>query len=311
MKSQSTNLRDAEQGQETQPVFLYFIDHGDAQSFFTNYDQPITITGVPDARFADPQVFTPAQINHSRPDESADMTPRQVNVNLAANDPKLRVYFLTAPVKGIAIQIFRANSANITSSIDFADIMLEFKGIAQSAGFKGYNVSANFISPLLQEDRVIPRFFYQKTCNHQLYSKFCTVNKALYGTSISVVAVDRFNKTVDVTLTTIHVDSPTRDILITNETFAGGLLTDAAGNNYGIMACETGLGAGSTCRLWMEWWPPTIAVSDVVTIYPGCLLVPRVCNSTFNNLANFGGMPYVPTANPAIDSIMTGNANGQ
>lgn len=308
MKTQSTALRDNEQRQEIVPVFLYFIDYVDSQVYFTNSDQDIIVTGGTAKFGADPRTFAKAQIQHDRIDESADMTPRQVNVTLGANDPNLRAYFLSAPVKGISIEIYRANPTFLPGNIAFADILLEFKGVAQSCGFKGYTVSANFISPLLQEDRIIPRYTYQKTCNHQVYSKQCTVVKSLYATTVTVSAVDRFNKTVDVALATINVDSPSRAIAITTETFNGGLLVDAGGNSYGIMANEIGI-SGSLTRLWLEWYPPTIQAGDTITIYPGCLRIPRVCNSLFNNLANFGGMPYVPTANPATDSILTGNDN--
>jgi len=307
MKTQSTPLRDSESRQEILPVFFYFIDYVDAQAYFTNYDQDLIVSGGSAKFGADPKTFTKAQISHDRIDESADMTPRQVGVTLAANDPNLRQYFLSAPVKGISIEIYRANPTILPGTIDLADTILEFKGVAQSCGFKGYTVSANFISPLLQEDRIIPRYTYQKTCNHQVYSKQCKVVQSLYATSITVSAVNRFNKTVDVALTTLNIDSPSRAITISTETFNGGLLKDAGGNNYGIMANEIGVGAG--LRLWLEWWPPNIQVGDTITIYPGCLRIPRICNALFNNLANFGGMPYVPTANPATDSILTGNDN--
>jgi uncharacterized phage protein (TIGR02218 family) len=39
---------------------------------------------------------------------------------------------------------------------------------------------------------------------------------------------------------------------------------------------------------------------DTFTAYPGCDKTQNTCTSRFNNLANFGGFPYVPVPETAI-----------
>lgn len=307
MKTQSDNMRAEEVKRANKPVFLYYFNYQNAKFYFTNFDENLTVTGGPVGKMTDPQVFTRAQIKHDRLEQTAELNPKSLNVTLAANDARLRSYFLLAPVSQIDIEIFRANRDTLTGDIDYDDLFLEFKGIAQSVGFKDVLISVNFISPLLQEDRPIPRFFYQKNCNHQVYSTQCGVNAALFATTLSVGPVDRINKTIDLALTEINVDSPPRTITITDETFIGGYFEDADGEKFGIMANQAGAGSGGGVRLWLEYWPPDIQEGDVITVFPGCIRIPRICNDLFNNLPNYGGFPYIPIVNPTTNSISTGD----
>lgn len=53
--------------------------------------------------------------------------------------------------------------------------------------------------------------------------------------------------------------------------------------------------------------PMVDLVSDIgstLTVYRGCDKSPKTCNNVFNNLENFGGMPFMPTDSP-FDGVMT------
>jgi len=302
MKSQSTALRTAEKSRTTQPAFLYVFLHGATSYYFTSYDANVTVNDGDSAGWDNPQEFTRAQIDHDLPEESAEGNEAAAQVALAANDTELRKYFLSAPTKKIQISIYRINSSSLPGPLDFADLYLEFKGICLSVNFAGYQISAAFVSLVQQQDRQVPIYYFQKTCNVALFSSFCGLNKELHKLTTTCAAVSRTNRTVDIADTTIDIGSPSRTEDITRETFQGGKLIDPDGNEIGIVACEP-ISGGT--RLWLSYWPGTLATSSAISVYTGCLKIARVCNDFYQNLENFRGMPFIPSTNPATNSIIT------
>lgn len=302
MKDQSTNLREAEEARQTQPAFLYLVNHGGTKYFFTNYDTAIVIDNGSAGGFSDPQTFASTQIDHAPAEESAELSSRPVVLMLAANDTELRKYFLTAPAKEISLSVYRVNSALLPGPIEYADLYLEFSGICQSVSFAGYQIDATFLPLVQNQERQIPNFYFQKTCNVPLFSSFCGLNKELHKLTTTCAAINRANKTIDIANTTVSIGSPSRVEDITAETFQGGRLRDVDGNEIGIIACEP-ISGGT--RLWLAYWPGTLAVSGTVVLYTGCLKIVRVCNDFYENKANFRGMPYIPVTNPAVNSIVT------
>ena len=44
----------------------------------------------------------------------------------------------------------------------------------------------------------------------------------------------------------------------------------------------------------------TVAVGDTFTLLPGCDHTTETCNATYQNLARFGGFPYIPPPELAV-----------
>ena len=301
MKAQSTNLRAAEQLRATQPFYLYVVLYNGVRSYYAGYDKDVIIENGP-AVWSEPQTFAASQISHKIGDESVEPSGMATSVSVPASDTELRKYFLTCPSRSLAIEIYRGNSALLPGPVDYTDLQNEMKGVGQSVGFAGYVLQAAFLPRPYQESSIVPQFKYQKLCNHRLGNRYCKVILANYATATTIAAISRVNRTVDIANTTISVDVPARVLTISSETFFGGKLVDVDGNIIGIVACEVITGG---TRLWLNWWPGTLAVSGAITIYPGCMRIKRVCDETFQNLSNFGGTPYIPITNPATNSIIT------
>ena len=306
MKTQPSTLRTAEKVQTIKGAYLYRILSNAVNYYYTSYDRDVIVTGGPGGKMSNPQTFKSAIITHERPEQSTDLNPKEISFTLAAIDPLLRKYFLSVPAKEIQIELWRGNSMNLPSLAYADDMYMEFKGIAQSVSFSDYSVSASCSNLLMQQDREIPTFFYQSPCNHPLYSQEpgrCGINRALYTTTVTIAALSKKNRSVDVSLTSVTVDSPPRGITITAETFEGGILRDTNGNEIGIIACQV-LPAAAGTRLWLQWMPPGMQAGDSIDISTGCRKIVRVCHDLYQNQANFGGTPYVPKqGNPAIDGI--------
>lgn len=306
MKDQPADYRTNERSQEVRRWHLYHFNYAGTHYYYAAYDRDVIVSGGPVEKMNDPQTFVAAQIGHTRPEESLDANPGVVTVSLAANDLELKKYFISASPKLIDVEIWRVSTTAAVEDVDYDDDMrMIFRGIVDSVGFDDLTVQARCVTQMMREDMPIPRFFYQKMCNHFLYDDrpgSCNVNRALFTVSLTISALNRQSGYIEFNLlTSINIDSPSRSLTITAETFQGGVVLDLFGNEMGIMVCETL--AGPKVRLWLLWMPLTLAAGQTVDISMGCIRIKRVCHDTFHNLPNFGGTPYVPVGNPAVDGL--------
>lgn len=303
MKEQPADFRASERSQTLRRTYLYHFKYDSTHYYYCAYDEDLTLNGGPVAKMSDPQVFTAAQIGHSNIEESMESAPRAVAVTLSATDAALREYFISVSPKVIEVEIWRVSSAALPGDLEYdEDVRMCFRGEVDSISFDDVSITVNCVTLLLQEARTIPQFHYQRMCNHQLYSEFCGVNKALFNVSVSLSALNRPALYVQIPTTSINVGSPARAVTVTEETFQGGYIEDALGNKIGILVGEV-LPAAAGTRLYLNYLPLTLANGATVTVYCGCLYIKRVCHEMFNNLPNFGGTPYVPKNNPAVDGI--------
>lgn len=307
MRTQPTAYRTEERKQENRGTHIYLFRYDSVGYFYTSHDQDIVVNDGPAAKMNDPQTFTAAGITHTRPDESVDALPRSVNVTLAANDPELKKYLLAISPRKIEVFIWRVSSAALPGPIDYDDdVRMVFAGEVEAVLPADGTISALCAPLTLREDHTIPNFYYQKECNHVLYSQHdggCKVNKSLFTTSLTISTINRDSQWIEFnSVTTINVGSPSRSVTITAETFHGGLVDDGNGNIISVALCQV-LTGPSRLRLWLSWMPETLDAGNSVDLSCGCLLIKRVCHTLFNNLPNFGGTPYVPKNNPAIDGI--------
>ena len=71
-----------------------------------------------------------------------------------------------------------------------------------------------------------------------------------------------------------------------------GTITATAGANNGASRTIAQL-AGGAIRLLQPWLSP-VAPGDSFQLLPGCDHTVATCNGTFDNLARYGGFPYIP-----------------
>lgn len=130
-------------------------------------------------------------------------------------------------------------------------------------------------------DRIIPRVKMQSLCNNRLYDGVCGL-AAGAGTN-AIVTVDATGKILSSAtfgLQADHYYRLGRCYFATNKTYR--FITKHIGNNIWLQFSFAGLVNGNTVAVW-----------------PGCDKMPATCNSAkFSNLAQFVGMPYIPTKDP-------------
>ena len=77
--------------------------------------------------------------------------------------------------------------------------------------------------------------------------------------------------------------------------------------DQGTMVCLTGQNAGLTRTIrqmtsgvayQLQAWLYPVSVGDTFRFLPGCDHTTATCHNTFNNLARYGGFPYIPRPKP-------------
>lgn len=130
------------------------------------------------------------------------------------------------------------------------------------------------------------RRMYQRQCPHVLYSQgpgLCNVDPDDHDVAGTVASIDGF-----------VVEVAAADALPDGH-FAGGFLEFAP--EAGVVErrfIESHVGA----ELTLATPPNGLAVSDDVTLFPGCDHTLAVCDSKFDNAVNFGGFAFMPSTNP-------------
>ena len=310
-KTHPDNFRAAERLEETSPTYLYIFEFGATPDLFhlCNATEDVAVTGMPAAKGTDPQTFTSAQVKHTAIDQQTEINAASLDVavglNTAAFTDELRAFLLTAVPASLKVTVVRVNSASLPSIAWADDVFVVFKGVATVIGFEVAQIQITFQALILQMEGQIPRFYYQKTCQHMLGSTLCgvTLDAVAYRIATTVSAISETSKTVDITETTLDGNA------IDEFTFQGGKLQvlDGSLNVIDTVAIvATGiLGGGSGTRLYLLSWSSTLAAAVDIKVFRGCQRTTTECDETFGNLANFGGFPYIPDFSPAVHGFRT------
>ena len=161
-----------------------------------------------------------------------------------------------------------------------------FVGTLDVEEITGSYVKASVKSPMNRLSENFPKNTYQASCHHSLYCDGCGVNKNSYSEFLKVVLANSTKTKIYCSLT-----KP-------SGYYTGGIIQFTSGNNItekrGIKEHN---GSELTLSMPLLFTP---AVDDTFTISAGCNKSIDMCTNKFNNVANFGGTPFVP----ASDSII-------
>jgi len=312
-QTQPSTLRTKERREQTDPVFFYIFDKGGTLYHLASYSEDISITSLPAALGSDPQVFTSAQIAHDRVEQEAFSFSPEIAISVGIKDnsfaDELVKHFIVPQSDIIEATIFRTNHENVhgSTALDFVtDGYVFFKGQKSSVSIKDRTITVAVKSLARSEKRNLPRMFYQTTCNYNLGDAFCTVNIDSVANKLAttVTSIDRTKKSV------VIADTLINGVAITESTFQAGLLRelDAPGGNVistmGIDAVED---LSPNFRLRLNWISDSLVdgTNTDLEVIQGCNKTTTACNDKFANLANFGGTPYIPDENPALEGIET------
>ena len=136
-----------------------------------------------------------------------------------------------------------------------------------------------------------PPNLYQGPCRHSLFNANCTLSVATFRVSGSVAAGSS-NSLINLAAALGAIGNDPLPYTL-------GVLTWSTGSNAGLSA--TVRLQNSTTQLLLDI--PTflpVQTGDSFTLLPGCNKTTGACLGKFNNLINFGGMPFSPVPEAAL-----------
>lgn len=85
----------------------------------------------------------------------------------------------------------------------------------------------------------------------------------------------------------------------TTGAYNNGTIISTSGLNNGFQRTLAALESG-TCWILKPWAYPVVAGVDTFDLLPGCDHTVNTCNTVFENVAFFGGFPYIPPPETAL-----------
>ena len=137
----------------------------------------------------------------------------------------------------------------------------------------------------------MPRRLYQASCGHVFGDTMCGYDRVLgrnaagVSTEIGAVTIAALAGSTQAEIGTSFSPNPAT-------AYDEGTITAVSGANSGATRTVTEL-TGGIVRLLKPWLSP-VAVGDMFQLLPGCDHTTQTCRSVLQNIARYGGFPYVP-----------------
>jgi len=132
----------------------------------------------------------------------------------------------------------------------------------------------------------MPRRLYQAACTHVFGDAMCGFDRS----SLAQTAASLSGSTQSEIHTAL---SPSPSTL-----FDQGTMLGLTGANAGLTRTIRQM-LGGTAYQYRAWLYP-VATGDTFQFLPGCDHTTATCQTTFNNLAHYGGFPYIPPPETAV-----------
>lgn len=287
-----------EQAPHTTATYAYVVQHEDGSAvFWTTWDREVVIANLPaNMGAANPQAFTPVQVRHGQVTSNDRYENRFTALTVGTEDTSLRRFFVAAAAVRLKAWIIRINGDKLRDEValEYAENCLIIEsGILSAFSFKGQAVAARITPEPFYVDRAVPRYYFERLCNHALYGAGCNVDKNAFDFASEIVSMNPAQREI-VTLGRPVGGAADRWV-------AGMFFHDASGNHFAVAWSQ--FDGVSNYKLKLHTWNPEFQVGDTLTLYAGCNHTTTDCQNKFGNLANFGGFAFVPNRNPAVNGV--------
>jgi len=131
----------------------------------------------------------------------------------------------------------------------------------------------------------MPRRLWQASCTHVFGGPMCQFDRESLSITFSAGAGST---------RTVITNAPS-----TVTPFALGTITGATGLNAGLSRTVATFSSGGSVTVKLAFLFP-VTTGDQFKLLPGCDRTMATCTTVFNNAANFGGFPFVPTPETAV-----------
>lgn len=226
--------------------------------------------------------FTRTQLNRSREKNSDSIT-----FKLPFWEPEVKpladAHISNAPSGRVLVLLYKMQVGS--SPITYIQ---EFDGFVAGAAFEQDHLELLCKGVRNVFNKEGPRLTWMVGCNHELYDAGCALLEADFTeTNIAVTAVSADGLSITLGGLTERTSPAYAD-----NVFKGGKLVIGDGTEYRTVVDQTG------DVLKIRYPLINVYVGASVDVSMGCLHTLRDCKDKFNNLVNYGGVPYSPNFNP-------------
>lgn len=258
--------------QSGSPLYLVQFSNSSGDWYFNQGVNFITYN----SQTWEPAPFNVGSINHSN-----DFTKDTISITAPRNHTFFADLLADSYARITTVTVFRGHLQDGDS-----EYVVYWKGRIASVSAKKDEVELKCDPVFTSLKRPGLRARFQKTCRHALYSGACGLNAAGLSSTGTVTSV------TGTTLIVTGADA------LGSGYFTGGMIGTSSGELLFILSQS-----GTTLKLMRISSAFTQEFIDssgslTVDLYPGCDHTINTCISKFNNLANFGGFPWIPNKNP-------------
>ena len=257
------------------PVELYLFQSGSLVFAYTSGTDPVTYNSID---------YQPIQISREEPDIVGDPEVQNLMLTMPADDVFVFRYRTTVPGNRDRLTVYRrhANDGGSPETIFF------WSGEVSSVAFQGDEAKVGVEPTGSVMRRPVPRRTFSNSCSHVHYDRGCKVNDASPSFRFDVIVVSISGSTITVQGTGIGGQA--------TDFFNAGFLRQGT-LDHRMVLDSTDLGS-DTIQISLLIPFEDIEVGEIIQLFAGCDHSFVTCASKFNNAANYGGFPWVPTDNP-------------
>lgn len=256
---------------------LYLFETLGNRWAYTSGDTPVAYLG---------DTYEPVPIGRGAIEQTQDINKNDLQVKVSRDNDMGLLHLQYAPDSITSLTVFVRE--------EDGEFGVAWKGRVTGARADGSEITLICESVFTSMRQPGLRARYQKNCRHAVYGRGCRLDFESHGTLARITAISGLTLTVPdaalqpngyylagvvrlfgaLRMITAHSGD---QIVITRE--IPGAAEQLAATGYGL---AYGLDYGGAA----------------VKIFPGCDRARMTCHAKFNNVANFGGFPWIPAKNP-------------
>lgn len=255
--------------QDGDPLFRFLFVQGTAEYRYSTLPYIVN----------DGDTWLPTSIDVSEITQSNEMAKDALKVTLPRDNAFALLFLGGVPEQTTSVTVFRGHAGDGDT-----EFVTYWKGRVAGASSTGDKVTLECENIFTSMRRPGLRARYQKTCRHALYQRGCGVDSSDFDEAATVTAIS----SVTVTISALSG--------IDDGYFNGGMIENTDGFLRYITAH-----VGTELTI-IRPFPALEDEVDIgpasVTLYPGCDHSKETCKAKFDNLAAYGGFPWIPGKNP-------------
>ena len=262
----------------SRPVELYQFTLGGASTYVSSGEDDIVVDGV--TYSALPVMRDAIKLS--------DTETNALEVKVPSTMDFVRQYIANVPGQEATLVVSRIQRPDTVAM----EVVTLYQGYVSSVQFKDQGrIAMLAVSPLRKRAaRTGPRCKFSGQCNNTLGDDLCQVelNQPQYRLAAGLVT-DITGNVITVQQASGYVDGY----------FTGGMVSDLAGSEGRMIISHV----GQELTLTLPFPTDKVTAGNYVQVTAGCGHTVTDCHDKFDNLANYGGFPFVPDTNPFSNGI--------